>query len=75
MNAKEIETVDQVYRSYYYARKKNKMIGVIGVARENQLSLEQVKESALFLKGEKRIRFDNKEFDPVNSWAVYRLTN
>lgn len=74
MNAEEIKRVDIVYRSYYKAYQEAKMIGVYDVARENNLSNEEVNKVILFLEGEKQIEINNKGFDPINSGAVYSLT-
>lgn len=74
MDAKEIEIVDIVYRAYYNAYKKNQMIGVFDVARQHQLTIEQVKTAILFLEGENQIKCNNKGFDPINSGPVYTLT-
>lgn len=75
MDAKEIEIVDIVYRSYYKAYQQNKMKGIIDVANETGLTLDEVKTSIFFLKGENQIKLDNKGFDPINSGEVYKLTD
>ncbi|MGN7986472.1 MULTISPECIES: toll/interleukin-1 receptor domain-containing protein [Pedobacter] len=74
MDAQEIVIVDIVYRAYYHAYQKNEMRGIVDIANENGLSLEDVKRSILFLEGENQIKFDNKGYDPVKSGAVYKLT-
>jgi len=74
MNAEEIEQVDIVYRSYYSAYQSNRMIGIYDVARENNLTNQEVDRAILFLEGEGQIEMNNKGFDPVNSGVVYKLT-
>ena len=74
MDINEIKTVDIVYRSYYRAYPKNEMLGIYDVAKENNLTNDEVEKSILFLEGENQIEFSNKGFDPINSGAVYKLT-
>lgn len=74
MDAEEIKITDIVYRTYYNAYKKNEMIGFFDVARQHQLTTEQVKTAILFLEGEKQIKLNNKGLDPINSGPVYALT-
>jgi len=75
MDAREIEIVDTVFRAYYRAYQKKQLIGIVELAKENNLELEDVERSILFLKAEKQLAFDNKGYDPVNSGTVYKLTD